>query len=237
MVIMNSKGKLLLKHGGFFWNGLCFFKKRNKYGALILGEKTIIPFKYDNCEIISDSLLMVKENNKWGLLNFESNILQPAIFDSFQYSGYFEDPSNDFLKILYNNKWGYFNHAGKQITPFVYDSVCSFPDSHENWRGYGSPEDLCIPIPSYAPKNNDSYYSCYSPTTIPQLIFNWAKVSKDRKHGFIDKSGREVIQVIYDKAEHNSENLNEIYVEKDGKKFYIDLNGNFVREYHPGRIH
>lgn len=56
------------------------------------------------------------------------------------------------------------------------------------------------------------------------FVVNW-------KYGFINKNFEEVIPPIYDFAYEFRNNIAK--VEKDGKWFYIDKQGNFVKEYKP----
>ena len=55
-----------------------------------------------------------------------------------------------------------------------------------------------------------------------------AKVKKDGKLGYIDKSGKTVIPFIYDDA--YSFRVNLAYVKKDGKSGYIDRSGRWVKD-------
>ena len=60
------------------------------------------------------------------------------------------------------------------------------------------------------------------------LSAGWACVQKDRKWGYIDKSGKTVIPFIYDDA--YSFRVNLAYVKKDGKSGYIDRSGRWVKD-------
>ncbi|OBW40499.1 KWG Leptospira [Chryseobacterium sp. MOF25P] len=51
-----------------------------------------------------------------------------------------------------------------------------------------------------------------------------ACVEIDKKRGFIDKTGKVVIPIIYDETGAIFDN-DEMEVEKDGRKFYIDKTG------------
>ena len=51
---------------------------------------------------------------------------------------------------------------------------------------------------------------------------------EEKKYGFIDKTGRFVIEPVFDKATDFSEGLASAYVENGNRHGYIDKTGRFV---------
>ena len=57
--------------------------------------------------------------------------------------------------------------------------------------------------------------------------FDRAKVFAKGKYGFIDRSGDEVITLVYDKADDFKGNTTEVVL--NGEVFIIDINGRIIR--------
>jgi hypothetical protein len=62
----------------------------------------------------------------------------------------------------------------------------------------------------------------------------WALVEKDGKFGFIDKSGKEIVEPVYDRIDvfgaHKFKSKWAM-VKMGDKKYFIDYNGKYVRDY------
>ena len=184
-----------------FYKNLIIAKNNNKYG--VITDKLVVPYDYDQISIDVENKnahhqkintgfakdLIIKKNNKIGLINAEGKIIYPAENDAitrqdmfgyyeikkenmfsiyfisnqtktdFDYSYVYKDGSG-YVMATKNNKTGVFSLDGKEIIPFIYD-----------------------------------------PSSIRRTLENNFFVKKDNKVGVVDVKGKVLIAPIYDKTE------------------------------------
>ena len=83
--------------------------------------------RYDYIEKYDNGLIVIMENNKWGIIDKNGFFIIPAKFD---WAHIFK---NDFIGIFQNFKWAFFNNNGKQLTNFEYDKIYSIQNSDRIW--------------------------------------------------------------------------------------------------------
>ncbi|MEN7546471.1 WG repeat-containing protein [Rapidithrix thailandica] len=59
--------------------------KKGNFGLINLANETITPFQFDAIHYWSDSVMLVQQQAKWKLYNFQRNYFLPETFDSFEY--------------------------------------------------------------------------------------------------------------------------------------------------------
>jgi hypothetical protein len=111
---------------------------KGKYGMIDRKGNEVVKPVYDEIKWFSESFLMVKLNDKYGLIrrdNFRevvkpkySNIEQLAKFGSYSFSFYsnvtcVEQESENFLKVYIGNKAGLIDTMGKEVVPVKYEDV------------------------------------------------------------------------------------------------------------------
>ena len=71
------------------------------------------------------NFVLVKKNNKFGILGKDGHEILPFIFDSdFDLSYYFcvTCPPVHYFAVTINNKWGLYDDKGREIIPLKYDN-------------------------------------------------------------------------------------------------------------------
>lgn len=100
--------------------GKGLFAVKNKKGLVgVVGRdgSPVIPEMYDDVKLLGTSTFEVKQNEKWGLVDFTNNLVLPIEYVSFS-------PINDDLYEFSNGtKKGYITKYGFILIPAVYDSL------------------------------------------------------------------------------------------------------------------
>ena len=126
----------------YFQGNLCKVKNGDKYGFINIEGMEILPCKYDDVafvkgdllkiddnykrfllvyDVSQDSLLRVKSNNKYGLLEFDGKEIVPCKYDDL---ALFDN--NSCVKAKSDNKYGLLIFDGKEIVPCKYDDLTLF---------------------------------------------------------------------------------------------------------------
>ena len=140
------------------------------------------------------------------------------------------DFSDDFAYIWNGNSSGYIDKTGKEIIAFVYCDVSDFKEGLA-WV------QKCNPIPNqkgYKVSHHFIDKTGKIVLTAPEggslsLEFSNGLVSASnstQKYGFMDKTGKLVVEIKYDFAYDFSDDLS--MVSSDGKYSYIDKNGKTI---------
>jgi KWG Leptospira. len=111
---------------------------KGKYGMIDRKGNVVVKPVYDEIKWFSESFLMVKLKDKYGLIrrdNFRevvkpkyNNIEPLAKFGSLSFSFYFgvgcvEQKSENFFKVYIGNKVGLIDTTGKEVVPVKYEDV------------------------------------------------------------------------------------------------------------------
>lgn len=81
-----------------------------------LSNTIIIPFKYQDIKEYRN-LLAVKQNDKWGIMNFSGQIFVPCKYDTIQ------QMHNGHFIVTLNNKLGIIGIKDQIIIPIQYDKI------------------------------------------------------------------------------------------------------------------
>lgn len=88
-----------------------------KKGVIDKTGKLIIPFIYDDVQLISADLILISLNGKKSLLSSYGETILPLIYDNiFAFTP-------DYILVSLNGKIGFVNSLGEEIIPLVYDNV------------------------------------------------------------------------------------------------------------------
>lgn len=188
---------------------------------------------------------------KYGFVNIYGQLITDIIYDKVLYY------SEGVAAVCIDGKWGYINENGKLIIPCQYENATQFSEGIAFvTKGEYSYNQQEIAIDKTGKKLFDcKYYGRFFKNGFC-LVFDFnkygfinrdgkliilceyenadvffegrARVQKDvsGKWGFIDIDGNEIIPFIFDKVGFFNEGF--ATVELNGKKAYIDLNGNFL---------
>ena len=223
--IINTQGKVIMsaQKAGYFHDGqgLCPVQINNKWGYINTDGKIIIPCIYENCwpfEKDTCGTAKVKQNGKYGLINKEGKTIVP-----FQYDSYDSVPiPHDGIICIKISETADEKRTYKCIDTngnhlFTMKALVDIEFSEglaRVWKsdeeGYGVVDkkgDFIIPTSQY------DFISDYH--------FGVARVQKDGKHGYINKTGKIVVDIKYDSISDNNWNpIARVFVE--GKFGYID---------------
>lgn len=229
------------------------FEENGKYGFKDSTGRIVVPLKYDYahvyCCVYGNNIAIVNiggkmkanhnfDGGKWGLIDKTGKEITPLRYDRI------EDTSEDGARVAIGlkdtsgtlvvsengnsksfdfackigGKWGFIDTTGKEITPLKYDWIFwCFRDGAAP-MGIGGKWTV---VPSIAEQFNEfgNSHSVYT-TPVPNYVGG--------KYGFIDKTGKEIVPLIYDDVDnfHNGK----AYVKLGERGFYIDKNGNEVKE-------
>lgn len=184
--------------------------------------------KYKNYEI-SNGLVAVKKNNKFGFVNLKNETIIPFDYDWDSYSFNFFPIFKDGIVFLKKeNKWGALDTNGEIVIPFLYESY-GFHDFidftieegfienfinvkfNDKWGIIDRNGKMIIPF---------EYDMCY------HFFENLAVVKSNNKYGVIDKNNRLIVPLIYDEISNFKGGLTKI---KTNKKYgIIDSKGNLI---------
>jgi len=189
--------------------------KDEKYGAINLTGKPILPFRYDYLGY-DDHLgqLVFGLNEKYGVMDKSGKILISANYDmiSFINGGY--------AVFQQKNKYGILNQAGKIIVPATYSYISENNSTHfisiENDR-YNLTEIKTNKI--VAPD-----YDLISVTEEPNLFL----ASKDGKYGYLDSQGKVAIPFIYSGATTFSDGVASVSLADSDDVILINTKGKRV---------
>ena len=144
------------------------------------------------------SIACVSLKNKEGCVDLNNNKIIPIKYD------YISDFENHMAIIELNNKFGLISDTGKTIIPAEYKEIDV--SEHEN-----EPNDTYIYVTAKLPNEKKSKMGLYkhnengiikiTPVKYNKINFfhdNLASVELDSKKGYINESGKEVIQLKYD---------------------------------------
>ena len=192
-----------------------YLKKNGKYIYVEHGTMTpILTKEYDEADCFcGKEHATVKLGKSYGMINKEGKEIVPVKYDDVNWF------SDGLAAVKLNGLYGYVNESGNEIvSPRYY-----FATSHVEGMAWVqlNGESFFIDNSGRPLEGSKSESDGYNP-------FNdgLAPIQKSGHKGFIDKTGKEVIPFLYDKAWEFSEGL--AGVELDGKWGYINLQGDMI---------
>lgn len=218
--VVNRKGEIIIRPEfdfiDSFKNGVAYIKKNGKYGFVFLKDNRIIAPLYDDIRGFSEGYAAVKVNGLWGYINEEGNmVLEPKFSQAKKFR-------NGKAYVQIGEKIGTIDKEGRPIGSFhEYEDYYDFNYEDEPWydRGIRTRHGFIDKNGQFAIK----------PKFQNALSFNkegFAIVKIDRKWGIIDVTGTYMIEPRYEDIRRAGDNIYEI--SQEGKKYFIDINGNKV---------
>ena len=99
------------------------FRAPNKLYGCILNDSIVIPFEYEELELLSSNLVRAKKQGIWGLLNTKGEMVLP-----FEYVDLRASKKETFLANK-NRKYGLISAQNKVLVPLEYSSIDYINDS------------------------------------------------------------------------------------------------------------
>lgn len=221
----------------YFQGNICKVRDDDKYGFINIEGIEILPCKYDSVAFVMgdlikkdekeivydacwDSLLYVKLDNKYGLINLDGKEITPCKYDNLTLFTKYEY----LFKTELDDKFGLINFDGKEIIPCKYSDLIEFGDA--------------IKV-----KSNDKYglvtYACGVKEIIPCKYDDFILVEYDDefiiksksndKYGLIVEE-EEILPCMFDKLETNEWGM--VKVQRDNLWRYYTTYGTIVTEYY-----
>lgn len=190
-----------------------------------LGDIVIEP-QFQKARSFRENLAAVQKSGQWGYINPKGVYVIKPLYNtamSFQ-AGY--------AKVALHNLWGMVNSAGKVTIKPQYEQLFLL----RGFKGKNTNLVKALKDGLYAlvDRSNGKQLSPFQYKFVATYIQNNRLMvqSKDKKYGFVNNNGQEVIACKYDKVE-NFDKQGKALVYQDGKKTYIDAKGKYIRDYDP----
>ncbi len=172
-----------------FCEDLAAVKFDEKWGFINPNGEVVIPFEYDEIQNFQNNLAAVKKSNKWGFINKKGQLIIPVKYE--EVSSFHEG----LAAVKLNNKWGYINTLGNSIISHKYtSSEYDRPQNHYFKNGYA------------VEKINNNCWGLVDKQGNETKLEGWCehdseglfRYLRNKKYGFINNKGYEVIKPIYD---------------------------------------
>jgi hypothetical protein len=168
-------------------HGKYIVKEKKKYAVIDEKQNIILGAKYDSI-VYNGNFFFVKRKRKWGIVDFNNKILAKCKYTNFVMASW------DISGLAKKNKFKLVNKDGKILSENIYEKVEHLFGNKVNYR-------ICL-NGKWALLNNDAQllteikYDYVSDQGYPMEGFY--PVSINKKHGYIDVNGKEVIPLKYD---------------------------------------
>ncbi len=201
-----------------------YVKLNGKWGYVDKDGSEIVPPKYDaiSDKGFVDGLVKVSLNNRLGFVDKSGKEVIPPKYDAIGRG----DFSDGVVYVVLNKKWGVLDRDGKEIVPVEYDEVgeCGFTEGLLPVMLYEQKisEDEKVSVLSHG-----SDFSLGPMRTKKETSITKTSILKNR-WGFVDKSGKVVIPIIYDAIGERGFVDGVAAVEQNGKWGGIDKTNRVV---------
>ena len=200
----------------FFWNGSLLVKQKNKWGVIDKNNRVIFPLFYDQVQIKSNNLLILKKERAHAIAFYKGNIIRLKHYDKIE-------EAMPYLMVTNNNRMGLLDSTGRQLIPCKYEQIYS----HDLDRGFFivKQDNLCgfIDLKTGA-KSKIAFDMVSSYISNDRIAFEQGKL-----YGFLNAKGKVVIQAKYDLVEPFRGRITP--VKKDGKWGFISKKGKLIIPY------
>lgn len=118
-IILDTEYSSIYKHGDTY-NVTIRSNKGISQGLLDANGNVLYPCSYDvphNGICYDKQRVIFIANNKYGLRDFDDNIIIPPIYNKIEYI------NSPFIKVSFINKNGLIDHDGNDVLPSIYDSI------------------------------------------------------------------------------------------------------------------
>ena len=208
----NTTTKLICDFGGEHGDKVGF---KNENGELV------IPYKYGDAMQyeVENEPIVVKLNNKWGLVDCNGNALSDFKYDEIK-------SLKEAMKVRIGDKWGVIDEFGRELCALKYDAISGIR--------YNANNDTPILVKYY---DRYGFINTRGEEIIPlqydfayNFINDWAVVRVGGLWGIINRDGDMVVEPQYEKIvlPSNMDNANSVIVVKNNKWGLIDAKGNIL---------
>ncbi len=223
--IIDLHGKVIIKtvYKKVIYNynkNLVTIKSDHGWGVLKISGDTIIMPNCDSISVFSFGLIGVLNKQKWGLFDSTGKEIIKPIYEDIGYLG------EGLLKVQLKEKWGCINALGKQILNPIYDFINPFYEGMAVVKYKGK----CGFINTYGNEVIKPKYDWLEGFRFGRAGFEMQSNPNTIVYGYIDKTGKEIINSLPLLPTSNHENENFILIsDTSGGYFLFNSNGQKVR--------
>lgn len=214
---------------GYFSEGLASVKIGDKFGFVGKDGKIVINPQFDSAMPFFEGLAAVQTGSKWGFIDKDGKI---AINPQFDLARLF---SQGLAAVKIGEQFGYIDKTGKIIINPQFNMALPFSDEGialvalKDKIGFIDKEGKYVVNPQFSsqPWSWESYFSITSDIGMVSFSEGLAPVQVgDKKAGYIDKTGKIVINPQFNLALPFYGGLAQVYT--DSGTAYIDKEGKYV---------
>jgi hypothetical protein len=201
---------------GFFDFGAAIVKDHDFYGVInTSGDYVAEPVYLKIYPFYEGYAAVLSKENKIGFINWAGKFIVPCTYEYDKYYDY--EFSDGLAAISVDGKWGYLDATGKMVISPVYSRAHKFMDStaivkDDTYKIIDVTGKVLADLKQY--DSVDDY---------GEGLFG---VSKGKKSGYVDKTGKLIIPMSFTSVYKFSEGL--AFVKKGDKMFFIDKTGKTV---------
>ena len=193
-------------------NGFARAKRNGKWGYVDKDGLVVIECKFDKAERFNEhGFAMIKNDIYWAIINNKGELVTDYYDQIYKFS------KNVVARVKKGKFYGFINNKGKVVVPVIYNYAIDFSD------GFGK----------IRKKHKNKYYYAFVNEKGKQIskwydkIYNFsdglAKVTKNKRFGFINTKGKVVIPIKYSGAD--SFKNGKAIVNFNGFSYAIDTKG------------
>jgi hypothetical protein len=210
--------------------------KNLRKGFIDKTGKIVIPAIYSDARSFQEGLAAVALNHRdYGFIDKDGKVVIPLNYaHAWPFSEGLAGVQEKGMKDAgaFGGKWGFMDKSGKFVIPPKYDSVGPFSEglacvtkSREM-----SDEELLKELEKWSPRKHRKRLSALSRSSLAYGADYDTDSDFRRKCGYIDKTGKEVIPLIYGHYIGNDSDFKDgkVRVRQGSNFFYIDKQGNKV---------
>ena len=190
-----------------------------------LGQIAIEP-QFQKARSFQENLAAVQKNGQWGYINPKGvYVIKPLYKSALSFQG-------GYAKVALNDQWGIVNRVGKVTVKPQYEQLFLVIGLRQ--KKTRLVKALQNGMYALVDKANGKQLTSFKYKGVATYMKYDRLVveSKDKKFGFVDSNGQEVVACKYDKVE-NFDAKGRALAYLEGKKIYIDREGKYIRDYNP----
>jgi DNA-binding transcriptional regulator/RsmH inhibitor MraZ len=209
----------IYKNALLFKGGISPARVDKKIGYIDQKGRTVIPFEYDHGLNLSLGRVGVCAAGKCGYLDAKGQIVIPLVYDNIDY---FREEQGDLAIVKGECGWGVIDTTGHDIIAPTLKTSPSISDGFIiAFRG--ARDEIIYDMKGHEILSLRYDQIAYNMASGRFLNDNLFSVAIDGKWGFIDKAGRVVVPLRYDKRAFFFEGYAELV--RDGKVYRVDKHG------------
>lgn len=226
--LVNQKGKKISKDynylsdsfGKFFQADNSEDGKHNYIDSTGKELREILGIEYEDVYLpIFTNMIVVKNTNKYGIFNYDGQLIIPFIYEDIDVSG------RDYIAVKKEGKWGVIDKQNRELIIPKYEKILTSKDiNYMAVKSFNSGWN-CLDIKNKRKVIADDYDNIYFLNFDKDILI---AVQKNKKWGVFDKTGKLILPIKYYRIGGSRYDYALIMAfEQEGDLgYYVDLQGN-----------